>query len=314
MSVPMSLDEATRERIASLVKDNRVLLFMKGTRSFPQCGFSATVVGILDQIIPGDYQTVNVLTDPAIREGVKAFSDWPTIPQLYVNGEFVGGCDIVKEMFAGGDLHSALGVEVEAADPPTITITDAAAKSLQGALAEAGPGESIHVMVDGRWQHGLDVGAKGANDLEVESNGIKLFVAPTMAKRLNGLTIDFVDGPTGSGFKLDNPNSPPAVKPLSVQELKAKLDAGETLQLFDVRPENERAIAKLDESRIFDDTAKAHIEGLDNDTELIFICKMGGRSQQVAQYFLSQGYTKVYNVVGGMNAWSVDIDPNMKRY
>ncbi len=310
----MSLDDTTRERLDALVKDNRVLLFMKGTRSFPQCGFSATVIGILEQLIPGDYQTVNVLTDPAIRDGVKAYSDWPTIPQLYVGGEFLGGCDIVRDMFDSGDLHGALGVEIGEITPPTITITDSARDSLATAVADANPGESIHIMVDGRWQHGLDVGPKGANDFEVEANGIALYIAPTMAKRLDGLTIDFVEGPTGSGFKLDNPNAPPAVKPMTVQELKAKLDAGETLELFDVRPETERAIAKLDQSRPLDDAGKAYLEGLAKDTEVIFICKMGARSQQAAQHFLSEGYRNVYNVAGGIDAWSIDIDPGLKRY
>jgi monothiol glutaredoxin len=80
---------------------------MKGTRSFPQCGFSATVVQILNQLVPS-YETINVLTDPAIREGIKEYAQWPTIPQLYVKGEFIGGCDIVKEMYASGELQKLL--------------------------------------------------------------------------------------------------------------------------------------------------------------------------------------------------------------
>jgi monothiol glutaredoxin len=106
---PAKLDPATRQRIDDLVKGNRVLLFMKGDRSYPQCGFSAAVVQILDSLIP-DYRTVDVLADPAIRDGVKAYSSWPTIPQLYVDGEFLGGCDIVREMYASGELQEKLGV------------------------------------------------------------------------------------------------------------------------------------------------------------------------------------------------------------
>jgi monothiol glutaredoxin len=105
----MSLDPATRQRIDELVKKNHVLLFMKGERSYPQCGFSATVVQILDSLIP-DYRTVDVLADPQIREGVKAYSQWPTIPQLYIDGEFQGGCDIIREMYASGELQEKLGV------------------------------------------------------------------------------------------------------------------------------------------------------------------------------------------------------------
>jgi monothiol glutaredoxin len=104
----VNLDPATRQRIDDLVKKNRVLLFMKGDRSYPQCGFSATVVQILDSLIP-DYRTVDVLSDPAIRDGVKVYSQWPTIPQLYIDGEFQGGCDIVREMYASGELKEKLG-------------------------------------------------------------------------------------------------------------------------------------------------------------------------------------------------------------
>jgi monothiol glutaredoxin len=104
----MSLDEATRNRIDKTIASDRVVLFMKGNRSFPQCGFSATVVQILDSLVP-EYTTVDVLSDPAIREGIKEFSSWPTIPQLYVNGEFFGGCDIVREMYASGELEQKLG-------------------------------------------------------------------------------------------------------------------------------------------------------------------------------------------------------------
>jgi monothiol glutaredoxin len=107
----MSLDPATRDRIASIIDSDRVVLFMKGDRSRPQCGFSATVVQILDSLID-DYTTVDVLADPAVREGIKEYSNWPTIPQLYVGGEFLGGCDIVREMYQQGELQETLGGRV----------------------------------------------------------------------------------------------------------------------------------------------------------------------------------------------------------
>jgi len=89
------------------VKANDVLLFMKGTPTFPQCGFSSQVVQILDYL-GVDYKGVNVLENMDIRQGVKEYSDWPTIPQLYVKGEFVGGCDIIREMFQAGELQTFL--------------------------------------------------------------------------------------------------------------------------------------------------------------------------------------------------------------
>lgn len=102
-----TLDEETRQRIESLIGSDRVVLFMKGTRRQPQCGFSAAVVRALDAFVP-EYTTVDVLAEPAVRQGIKAYADWPTIPQLYVQGEFVGGCDIVREMFDSGELEELL--------------------------------------------------------------------------------------------------------------------------------------------------------------------------------------------------------------
>jgi monothiol glutaredoxin len=98
---------SVRDQIAKDVAENDVLLFMKGTPVFPQCGFSAATVQILSEL-GVKFKAVDVLKDPEIRQGIKEFSNWPTIPQLYVKGEFVGGCDIVKEMFEQGELEPFL--------------------------------------------------------------------------------------------------------------------------------------------------------------------------------------------------------------
>jgi monothiol glutaredoxin len=96
-----------KQRIQQMIESHPVLLFMKGTKSFPQCGFSNTVVQVLKR--EGvEFETVNVLADPEIRQGIKDFSNWPTIPQLYVKGKFVGGCDIVTEMHTSGELAKEL--------------------------------------------------------------------------------------------------------------------------------------------------------------------------------------------------------------
>ena len=103
---PMS-DQAVQDWIRKAVANNDVVLFMKGTKVAPQCGFSAQVAQILGHLgVP--YRDINVLEDMSIREGIKSFSNWPTIPQLYVKGEFVGGCDIVREMFQAGELQQLL--------------------------------------------------------------------------------------------------------------------------------------------------------------------------------------------------------------
>ncbi|MBO6561313.1 MAG: Grx4 family monothiol glutaredoxin [Nisaea sp.] len=109
------LDDATRQRIQNEIDSTDVVLFMKGTPVFPQCGFSAAVVGVLSHV-GVKFKGINVLEDPAIREGIKEFSNWPTIPQLYVKNEFVGGCDIIREMYETGELLEMLntkGIDVQ---------------------------------------------------------------------------------------------------------------------------------------------------------------------------------------------------------
>ncbi len=99
-----------QQRIAELVKSNDIVLFMKGTPLFPQCGFSSRAVAFMDRL-GAKYETVDVLQDPDIRQGIKTFSDWPTVPQLYVKGEFVGGSDIMMEMFESGELQALIDAE-----------------------------------------------------------------------------------------------------------------------------------------------------------------------------------------------------------
>jgi len=99
-------------QIAEQVKHNKIIVYMKGTPSFPMCGFSAATVQVLDSYnVP--YESVNVLENPAIREGIKHYSSWPTVPQVYINGEFVGGCDIVREMHDNGELEPLIRAAVQ---------------------------------------------------------------------------------------------------------------------------------------------------------------------------------------------------------
>jgi monothiol glutaredoxin len=100
----------SQARIAEIVKGNDIVLFMKGTALFPQCGFSSRAIAILDRL-GATYETVDVLQDPDIRQGIKQYSDWPTVPQLYVKGEFVGGSDIMMEMYENGELQELLGAD-----------------------------------------------------------------------------------------------------------------------------------------------------------------------------------------------------------
>ncbi|MCR9164281.1 MAG: Grx4 family monothiol glutaredoxin [Nannocystaceae bacterium] len=304
-------ESATHQRIEALTKSDKVVLFMKGNRAQPQCGFSATVVGILDQYVP-DYTTVNVLADPEIREGVKEFSDWPTIPQLYVDGEFVGGCDIVRQLDDEGELIATLGDAAKPPEPPSIEITEAAAAVFKQAMAEAEGDEQLRLVVSPTFQHELALDLPRPSDLVVEAAGLKILVDPGTTRRANGLRIDHVEGPQ-VGFRMDNPNAPAQVQQIGVKEAAA-LVKEDGVKFFDVRTPRERSIAKLEGAIHLDGDNVGEMMELPKDTPLVFHCHHGHRSFQAAIRFLEQGFTKVYNVVGGIDAWSQQVDPSIPRY
>ena len=203
----MSLDPEVRDAIDGLLRENRVVLFMKGNRAQPQCGFSAKTVEALDMILP-DYQVVDVLRNPEVREGIKAYGNWPTIPQLYVAGELVGGCDIVKEMFDSGELGTLLGVTATTPDhPPAIRISPAAMDIMQNAL-EKNPGKAICLRINGSWKHSLSLEAPRPGSMTVSVAPITIDVDSWSAMRADGLSIDVLDSVQGRGFRFDNPSAP----------------------------------------------------------------------------------------------------------
>jgi monothiol glutaredoxin len=307
----MTLDPQLRQKIDQLVASDAVVLFMKGTRSFPQCGFSASVVNILNTFIP-KYTTVNILSEPEIRAGMKEYSDWPTFPQLFIRGEFVGGADIVRQMAEAGELEKKLGDLVAPAKAPAVTVTPRAAAELSAALKDGSPGDVIHLTITPSWEHQLDLGAKEASHLTVESGGITVQLDRTSAARAEGVSIDFVEA-NGGGFKIENPNRPPMVRQIPPKELAALLDAGKVSHLYDVRTPKERDTAKIG-GTLLDDDAMAAIDALPRDTPIAFYCHKGGRSRAAAEHFLKQGFKQVYNLVGGIDAWSTDVDPKVPRY
>jgi Fe-S cluster assembly iron-binding protein IscA len=182
--------------------------------------------------------------DPEIREGIKAYGDWPTIPQLYVGGDLVGGSDIIEQMVNSGELHTLLGLPAPDRTPPAITITPAAAAMLRDALANAGDGYALQIDVDARFNAKLQLAPVDANAIAVEHDGIRAQFDMASARRAQGLRIDWVDDERGRGLVIDNPNAPPRVQPLSVVEADARAAAG-SLTLVDVRPAEERALASV---------------------------------------------------------------------
>lgn len=308
----MPLSETLRAELQRLVSDNDVVLFMKGTRRSPACGFSARVVSLLDNHVTS-YLTMDVLADAALRDGIKEFSSWPTIPQLYVKGQFVGGADIVAELEASGELAALLGgAPKEPPKAPSITLTKAAAEAFRGALADA-DGEVLHLAVSPRFEYELFVGPEEKGELVVTTEGLALHVDPASARRADGLCIDFRAG-EGGGFAMENPNEPPKVRPLAATELAEWMAQKEDFALFDVRTPAERERARIEGAILLDDEGEAALAALPRDTTLVFQCHHGIRSRAAAEQALLRGFTRVWNLTGGIEAWSREVDAKVPRY
>jgi len=218
-----------QSQIEALVSGSPVFLFMKGSPDAPQCGFSYRVIETLrGWNVP--FESFDVFSDEGIRQGIKDYANWPTIPQLYVNKEFVGGCDIIEEMSGNGELGEL--------------------------FKEAHP-----------------------------------------------------------DLKFTPPSPPAEVQSLPPEDIAQLLKEQPDIPLLDVRTPEERAIACVAGARMIDqELAQEIVNSWDPDTPLVFICHKGGRSLQAAQHFTQQGFQNVYNVAGGIDAWSLTVDSEIPRY
>lgn len=228
--VPSSqAEQDTPSKIQALISESPVLLFMKGTPEMPQCGFSARVIQVLGQWkVP--FKSFNVLSDESIRQGIKEFSNWPTIPQLYVNNEFVGGCDIIEEISQNGEL--------------------------------------------------LDLLKQAYPDQE--------FTAP----------------------------KPPAeVKLISPADTVARLKKDPNAHLIDVRGPDEWEFVHIEGAKLLDQRmVEEMVASWDPETPLLFLCHMGQRSFQAAEYFAGQGFQDISSVEGGIDYWAETVDSSLGRY
>lgn len=307
----MNLDPALRSRIDALLQNNRIVLFMKGTRHAPRCGFSAGTVGILNGLLD-DYVSIDVLADPEIREGIKVYGNWPTIPQLYVDGELVGGADIVAGMANSGELHELLGLPKPDRTPPVITITDAAAEAMRAGLA-GNEGAALHLSIDARFQAQFYLREAEGHEIRANASGIEILMDATTAQRARGIVIDWIDTVQGSGLSITNPNAPPAVKSLDVHDLKARIGRGD-ITVIDVRPAQDRALAPFEPAQALDEDSISRLSALPKDQPLAFLCHHGNSSRSAAEHFRGLGFRQVFNVEGGIDAWSREIDASVPRY
>jgi len=296
-----ALDPEVRRDIEQQIASHRVVLYMKGTPRMPQCGFSARTAGVLDELLSGDYATYNVLEDERIREGIKAFGDWPTIPQLYVDGELVGGCDIITEMYNAGELHALLGLDAPDRTPPEIEITDHAAEKIKGFLA-AYPGQHLHLSIAGDWDAQFQVGPRGGHEIATEAAGLTVLMDLASAQRARGARIDWVESVQGEGLKLDLPGAPAPVQPMTASQLQQRLNAGERLLVIDTRREEDRQAKPLEFARALDAELMTELKDADRAMPLVFICYVGETSLKIAEHYRKQGFEQVYNLEGGVGA------------
>lgn len=314
------MSQDAHERIRMLIASEPVVLFMKGTRAQPQCGFSSRVVDLLDDLLEG-YQTFDILSDAQLREGLKTFSDWPTFPQLYVGGTFVGGADITIELHKEGELKKLLeraapdaGKKPETA--PEVHLTEAALQAFRRYSEMERPTVRMEVARD--FDVTLEIEAPRAGDLALDLGNLILSMDKRSASRANGMTIDFVqklnaEGIAEDGFKIDNPNKPAQVKPLSVHEYKAMRDSGKPHLLLDVRTQGERDTAMIQGSELLDDDMMERLMELDRASTIVCQCHHGVRSRNAAHQLVAIGFRDVWNLTGGIDAWS-DLDASVPKY
>ncbi len=305
------LSPELRQRIDTLLASNTVVLFMKGSPAQPSCGFSSKASGILNELV-GDYLHIDVLADGEIREGIKIYGQWPTIPQLYVKGELIGGSDIIDQMYNSGELHDVLGVPAPVRITPVLNITSAAAQAIRQAMENSEPGMALHLNVDARFQSQFQLKPVTGSEIIAEVEGIKVYFDLASAPRADGISIDWVEDARGSGLAIDNPNAPAKVKALSVEALNEDL---KSFTVIDVRPAHARAIAEFPHPHdVLDEDSFERLSGLSKDSRLAFLCHHGNSSRQAAEHFRGLGFTQLFNVEGGIDAWAERIDNSLQRY
>lgn len=306
------MDKQTKDKIEHFISNNQVALFMKGTPQRPECGFSAKVIEAL-QKFTYDFASINILTDPLIREGIKEYSSWPTIPQLYINKEFVGGCDITLELASSGELAKLLGIK-KALIAPNIKIEDSAIKAFKKALEQNNQQESIRISIAANFEHALEFDQANNDDFLIKYDDINLIIDHYSATKADNLSISFHESSTDSGFDFYNPNIPSEVKELTTEELNQWHVNKKPFILIDVRPKAEYDIAKIDFAKRLEDLSIKEQQELSKDIPIVFHCHHGSRSFNTAQKWRLKGFSNIYNLSGGIDDWAKKIDKNINTY
>lgn len=296
------MNEQTRQTIENLISNNTCVLFMKGNPKQPQCGFSSNTVKILHDLVGDDFSYCNVLEDQNIREGIKEFGNWPTIPQLYINKELVGGNDIVTEMFNTGELQTMLNLPQPERKSAVITITEKAKENILSGIENIGT-SVLMLSIDGQFNTRFSIEEPKGYEIVSEIGEIKIYMDIGSAKRADGIEIDWVEDLHGAGLVIKNPNEPKAVNQISIQDLQKGMESSLYKDIYDVRSETEFLSSSIPGSKRLDKANMQEIEGLPKDTPLVFVCQVGNTSQGACEFYRKKGFSNVSNLVGGVSDW-----------
>lgn len=296
------MNDQVRKQIEDLVSQNNCVLFMKGTPKQPQCGFSSNTVKIIHELLGDNFITVNVLEDMGIREGIKEYGNWPTIPQLYINKELIGGNDIVTEMYNTGELQTLLGLPQPVREVPEISISEKAKDNILQGIENIGS-HVLMLSIDSQFNTRFSIEDAKGYEIVADLDGIKLYMDIGTAKRANGIEIDWVDDLQGSGLVIKNPNEPKAVNQLSQEDFSKGIHQGVYKNIYDVRTQGEFETLSIPGSKRLDKQAMQEIEKLPKETPLVFVCNVGNTSLGACEYYRKLGFTNVNNLVGGISGW-----------
>jgi len=300
------------KKIQSLISEFPIVLFMKGNRENPQCGFSAEIVKILDHYVPF-YETCDVLLDPDLREGIKEFSEWPTIPQLYVRKQFIGGCDIMKELHQAGALIKILGLKLTGLQVPKVSLSDSAYERCLYFLRVSYIYHAVRISVSARYAYSLQVDDLRLGDMELKYKKIQLIFSKPTASRIDGMRIEFVESEMKRGFKFINPSFPSRVKLIKVSDLKALVIKEKRFTIFDTRTQNEWDDSNIQNSKLLLGLSRNDMERISKNESIIFYCNKGKHSRAIAEKFRFNGFSNVYSLIGGIEEWNKEKKPDSIR-
>ncbi len=280
------------QQVDDAIASDDVVVFMKGTREAPHCGFSAQMVEILNHLLP-NYSTFDVRDDVELRRVVKERSGWPTFPQLYVRGEFIGGSDIVKELFVSGDLAGRLGVAPAELPSPELHFSQRALEQLVRLAA----GQPVRIELDARGDSHLSVSQRQSSDIELSVGDIVVVMDVLTATRADGLRVDYLPEP--GGFIVSHAK----VTPITAARFTEMLAMQEPLLVVDCRTLAEYSTGSVPGAEHLNQALLEHLAGANEERTVVFVCRNGSRSSNVAEHFAVLNGTPARYLEGGLERW-----------